>query len=234
MSKTNLGRVSVCPKGTYSATTSYKRLDVVNYGSGSWMALQDCTGVEPADGAYWMKLVDLTKDGIVDALGYTPAEEEGVIELINTITVEEDSDNVAITVDSDGNSFKLLRCIISVQYGGSDSRSLFSGVYPHAIESNLPRVSCNNYMTYSKNTYSKFEVCQEAGAWRHYTYAPASYYSTSNIQGTPQSFGVTSIFIAKYPYIDYAWVGKNVGGGNMPVPAGTIIKLYGVRYKERS
>lgn len=52
----NLGKVSVTPRGTYTAGTSYERLDIVTYQGGSWIALQNSTNVTPAAGAYWAQI----------------------------------------------------------------------------------------------------------------------------------------------------------------------------------
>jgi lysophospholipase L1-like esterase len=49
----NLGKVVITPKGTYSATVNYLKLDSVLYQGSSWIALQPSTGVIPVEGAYW-------------------------------------------------------------------------------------------------------------------------------------------------------------------------------------
>ena len=48
------GEVGVLnPKGTYNSATTYEAFDLVYYGGVSWLCLQRCTGVTPAEGAYW-------------------------------------------------------------------------------------------------------------------------------------------------------------------------------------
>lgn len=49
MPKTNLGPVALKPKGEYSNTASYTRLDVVTYRGGSYVALQSLTGKAPVE-----------------------------------------------------------------------------------------------------------------------------------------------------------------------------------------
>lgn len=57
MPNTVLGKVSVTPKGEYSATEDYVVLDIVSSGGGSYMALKDVTGIEPTnDGVNWMQI----------------------------------------------------------------------------------------------------------------------------------------------------------------------------------
>lgn len=59
----NLGKVTVTPQGVYNASTPYERLDVVNYGGSSWMALEDVTGVTPSAGQYWMQIASKGDEG---------------------------------------------------------------------------------------------------------------------------------------------------------------------------
>ena len=52
MLNTNLGKVSITPKGAWDAETAYSRLDAVTYGGDSWLVLTEgVTGVVPAEGA---------------------------------------------------------------------------------------------------------------------------------------------------------------------------------------
>lgn len=51
MPNTNLGKVSITPKGAWDAETVYNRLDAVTYGGDSWLVLTEgVTGVVPAEG----------------------------------------------------------------------------------------------------------------------------------------------------------------------------------------
>ena len=55
MAETNLGRVSIVPKGDYSANTEYSRLDVVKYNRNAYLAKTNVTGVTPGtDATKWM------------------------------------------------------------------------------------------------------------------------------------------------------------------------------------
>lgn len=53
----NLGKVMITPKGVYSPSTSYERLDVVTYGGSAFIALQPVQGVTPVAGEFWGLLV---------------------------------------------------------------------------------------------------------------------------------------------------------------------------------
>lgn len=57
---TELGKVSLNPKGEYEAETQYVRLDIVQYNGSGWICLQDSTpiGTTPEEGEYWMRFAD--------------------------------------------------------------------------------------------------------------------------------------------------------------------------------
>lgn len=84
MPNTVLGKVSVVPKGDYSASTTYYALDIVGYNGGSYLAMQQVTGVTPSnDGVNWMQLSGPGMPG-VDGVTFTPSvSEAGVISWTN-------------------------------------------------------------------------------------------------------------------------------------------------------
>lgn len=51
------GKVALNPRGAYSSTTTYERLDVVTYQSNTYVALQTTLGNLPTDTSSWMALV---------------------------------------------------------------------------------------------------------------------------------------------------------------------------------
>ena len=58
MATTNLGRVSIVPKGAYNSSTAYKRQDLVTYDNNTYLAIADSTGVPVTNTAKWLKLID--------------------------------------------------------------------------------------------------------------------------------------------------------------------------------
>lgn len=84
MPNTVLGKVSVVPKGDYSASTTYYALDIVGYNGGSYLAMKEVTGVTPSnDGVNWMQLSGPGLPG-VDGVTFTPSvSEAGVISWTN-------------------------------------------------------------------------------------------------------------------------------------------------------
>lgn len=66
-----LGKVSVVLKGDYAAASQYKQLDIVKYNGGTYICVEDCTGVTPGTNeSKWMLVasggsytLSLTNDG---------------------------------------------------------------------------------------------------------------------------------------------------------------------------
>ena len=52
------GKILIMPKGSYSSTSEYEVLDLVNHKGVSWVAKQNVKGIEPseANGAFWFKM----------------------------------------------------------------------------------------------------------------------------------------------------------------------------------
>ena len=84
MPNTVLGKVSVVPKGDYSASTTYYALDIVGYNGGSYLARKEVTGIPPSnDQVNWMQLSGPGLPG-VDGVTFTPSvSEAGVISWTN-------------------------------------------------------------------------------------------------------------------------------------------------------
>ena len=59
MATTNLGKVSVTPKGEWSAAAAYDRLDIVTYAGGSYLSKQDVpAGTALSNSAYWLLIAE--------------------------------------------------------------------------------------------------------------------------------------------------------------------------------
>ncbi len=73
---TNLGRVSLAPRGEYDPQAQYRRLDIVGYGGSSYLALRDLQGVTPENGADYMLIAQRGDVGAAGEAG--PQGEQGV------------------------------------------------------------------------------------------------------------------------------------------------------------
>ena len=110
--KQQLGKVSITPKGTWNSTTAYECLDTVNFGGSSWLAKRANTAVSPVEGDDWMQLsakgadAEVTKDSIVEALGYEPEKLDKGWELIDTVTISDDETvSLVLNQEPDGTAY---------------------------------------------------------------------------------------------------------------------------------
>ena len=87
MANTVLGKVSCVPRGNYSASATYYALDIVGYQGGSYLAMQEVTGVTPSnDQTNWMQLSGpgLPGEDGTDGATFIPSvSEAGVISWTN-------------------------------------------------------------------------------------------------------------------------------------------------------
>lgn len=69
---TNLGRVSLVPRGAYDTAETYNRLDIVEYNGSSYLVLQDgTTGVAPEEGTSYMLVAGKGDTGATGSIGAT-------------------------------------------------------------------------------------------------------------------------------------------------------------------
>ena len=100
------GRVMILPKGNYSATVQYDKLDSVTYNGSAWVATQSTIGNEPADDSdYWILFVKgggVTADGTsleMDADGVLGIK-DGVIPDVDGSTIVKDDNNIIRIADA--------------------------------------------------------------------------------------------------------------------------------------
>lgn len=96
----NAGRVAIVPKGEYSATVAYKRLDLVRYQNDLYVAKKANTGVLPTDTTTWMLCMENVTQSQYDDLinGTTPV---GNAKLLNGLTAEEFVSNENLLINPD-------------------------------------------------------------------------------------------------------------------------------------
>lgn len=100
MPNTVLGKVSVVPKGDYSASATYYALDIVGYNGGSYLAMQQVAGVTPSnDGVNWMQLSGPGLPGEQGPQG-NPGAAAGFGEA--TATVDDTSGTPSVEVETSG------------------------------------------------------------------------------------------------------------------------------------
>lgn len=73
MSKLDIGKVALTPKGAYSSSTTYEALDVISYQGNSYLVLKSCRNVTPSVGQYYMMLAQKGEVGPQGSQGPTGA-----------------------------------------------------------------------------------------------------------------------------------------------------------------
>lgn len=113
---TAVGMVGFTDQGTYSASASYVKNDLVHYGGSIWCCLIDDTmGIEPTDGVNWRFWVENSQEGISDIVNMLGAKNLLKIKVeipsLYGITVKDNGDG-SITVDGQATTdayFNLMR-----------------------------------------------------------------------------------------------------------------------------
>ena len=79
MPNTILGKVSITPRGEYSPTETYKRLDAVQYLGNLYICAKECIGVTPGESQYYMLAAERGKQGPQGPQGETgPHGKQGI------------------------------------------------------------------------------------------------------------------------------------------------------------
>lgn len=79
MATTNLGKVSLTPKGVYCPHSAYEALDIVTYGGSSYLVKKDVQGVTPTEGEFYMLLAERGASGCFPRLSVPYGEAVTVI-----------------------------------------------------------------------------------------------------------------------------------------------------------
>mgnify|MGYP002517869464 CR=1 FL=1 len=104
----NAGRVAIVPKGDWSKTATYKRLDAVTYNNTLYFAKKEVpAGTATSNTEYWAKSI------VGGAGGIATADEAGIVKPTDGLTVAEDGtlkvsiDGTTLTMDQVNNVIKL-------------------------------------------------------------------------------------------------------------------------------
>lgn len=93
----NLGKVAPSWKGAYSSSTTYSKLDIVQYNGSSWISKIDSnTNHTPAEGTYWAMIARAGQWNSWDA----QTRQQAVDEVIETIELEGELNIHLITTDT--------------------------------------------------------------------------------------------------------------------------------------
>lgn len=235
--KTNLGKVAITPKGVWNATTAYAALDTVNFGGGSWLAKRGNIAVTPTEGDDWMQLsakgadAEVTKDSIVGALGFTPEKDYGNYELIETITLTEDTAAaVTRTAEPNGTAYNFSKAIIICSAMLANGVAGSYGVY---INSDSKHIHMITNIQASKTKISVYEVEIRNGCvfGKSYSLADtANYHNNVEYIPTANTFsgdaGIGTITLQQADSINSMRISQF---NSYPFASGTVFKIYAVR-----
>lgn len=119
---TAVGMVGFTDKGTYSASATYVKNDLVHYGGSIWCCLiDDTTGITPTEGVNWRFWVENSQNGISDIVNILGAKN-----LLKISATSRTINGVTFTVnaDSDGNAE-------SITVNGTATRDAFFDLTSH-------------------------------------------------------------------------------------------------------
>lgn len=108
MARTKIGKISVTPRGAYSSTIAYERLDIVKYDGCSFLCLKNCTGVDTSNTEYWQEIAHKGEFTEHDKQEFKEAVVETSKQDINDYTNEKKTelDNKETTLENDMTSKK--------------------------------------------------------------------------------------------------------------------------------
>ena len=233
MPKTKLGKVSLSPKGAWDASAAYEQLDMVSYDGGSWLAKKPSTNITPADGEYWMEVAEkgsdaaVTEENIVSALGFEP-EKKRRFELIESITLTEDTTSILRTAEPDGTPYKFTDVWVDMVLEPTDT-SVTTIVRLNAYTATGGIVGGLYNWTLSKYKYSKTRISSDCGF---------AYIMSSLTEGLNNYNGLYYAAAPKYMGLDLfsdpigkLYIFATTGGttANTSMKAGGTIQIYAIR-----
>lgn len=92
MAKTKIGKVGITPRGTYSNTKNYVRLDVVTENGSSYVCLKDCVGKAVTDTEYWQLVAEKGDKGDKPVTGVDYNTDAEKTEFKNEVVTETKTD----------------------------------------------------------------------------------------------------------------------------------------------
>lgn len=209
MAKTKIGKVSVCPKGTYDANATYQPLDIVTYNGNSFMARTESTGVTPTDGENWQRLTE---------------QKERRFGLIESITLTEDTKTVTRTAEPDGTPYNFTDVYVEMATEPTDA-SVSSTQTLYFYTSKGIQLGGMYNDGFKTNKYCKVFLIGNSGCGYTIAHKAAALGSFNSHFSTPASRLLGSD-TAETP------IGKieiNVSTANVVMKAGGTIKIYAIR-----
>lgn len=144
--KVSLGKISVCPKGVYSSTENYTRLDLVAYLGVGWICRKNCIGIEPNEGEYWQRLGisgdGITVDELLSSTSTNPIQNKTVKKALEEKSDKWHNHNYAGSSSSGGSANSAVK-LDTANVGSSTNPVYFSGGKPVPCSNILIKVQDN-------------------------------------------------------------------------------------------
>ena len=225
--KQKLGKVSISPKGEWNNATAYECLDTVNFGGGSWLAKRANTAVSPVEGDDWMQLsakgadAEVTKDSIVEALGYEPEKDRGDYELIEKIVLTEDVISVRRSQEPNGTPYDFHDVIVLLTAQPAAKTAIVSCTFNTGnsqVRNDAALTTSATYTRFSAHVVGGIVACD---------LVTRQYYSGNPM--TLASYPAMPFMYSVYPSnINEIWVDV-IATTEVLIPAGSTIEIYAVR-----
>lgn len=164
---------------------------------------------------------EVTAENITAALGYTPAAPDGVYELIETITLTEDTASIVRTQEPDGTPYALKAALVDISTPPGAGTGAVAFVFMSGV-TYLGFVSLGSAIT-ATGAISSGEMFLRHGRWNEEVTAAGDSAGT----GAMYTYRSPVLLEASYPVIDKIRLVASTS--NIPLPVGTVINIYGVR-----
>lgn len=152
---------------------------------------------------------------------------KGVYELIETITLTEDTASVVRTQEPDGTpyAFKAIGVVVQAEVGSVNSGIIVSGEYN---STRLQSGFINGAITDTIKRYGYAQIYPDWGVWAAIGSTAVNGFNWTVTQMTGYSPGQAfSVKESENPYCTQVTLQVNISGAT--IPTGTIIQIYGVR-----
>lgn len=164
MAKTNLGKVSLTPKGQYNATTQYERLDIVQYEGNSYIVLLPTLGVTPTVSANYMLMARKGAKGDTGTpftyADLTPEQKDELMSRVvidDTLTAEGRAADAKVVGGAIDNLHNTSGNSIKANANGKIIQVDDVSPIPHTVKGKVSAVNLFNITNIAQQHHSKLE-----------------------------------------------------------------------------
>ena len=175
------------------------------------------------------KYLGVGTDGNVTTVD-APSGGEGEYELIQTVTLTEDTTEIVLTQESDGTAYDFSR--MKVTFRTPFVSSGYVNVYFANEDANTTLrayVRLNDSSASGRIAYCAAEAYKECGRWRVRKWELLNGYSTINSSNVSNVVETTPSYYEQLAADNIIKYLRIVGNGSWSIPSGTIINIWGVR-----